>query len=146
MPHRELAVVLLVEDNPDDVFFMRTALEDGPARKQLHIVRDGAEALAFLRREPPHEQAPRPHLIILDLKLPKLSGIDVLDVIKSDASLRSIPVVVLTVSDTTEDALASYDRFATSVITKPQDLDDFKKVMHTLEAFWLQTVQLPRHD
>lgn len=135
--------VLLVEDNPDDIYFIEEAFERSTIRKTLHAVRDAEEALAFLRREPPHENAPRPHLILLDLKLPKMPGMDFLRRIKEDDDLRSIPVVVLTTSDSAEEAAASYDLLATSFITKPKDLDDFERVIQMLEQFWLSTVQLP---
>ena len=144
MMFRKTPVVLLVEDNPDDIYFIRTVLEESQTPKKLYVARDGQEALAFLRREDVHEKAPRPNLILLDLKLPKLSGLEVLEQIKADDDLRAIPVVVLTTSDADEDMLASYDRFATSVITKPHDLKAFKAVMKQIEHFWLKTVQLPR--
>ena len=135
--------VLLVEDNPDDIYFIEEAFDRSTIRKTLHVVRDAEQALAFLRNEPPHEDAPRPHLILLDLKLPKMPGMDFLRRIKEDDRLRSIPVVVLTTSDSAEEAAESYDLLATSFITKPKDLDDFERVIQMLEQFWLSTVQLP---
>lgn len=146
MAPRDTAVVLIVEDSPDDAFLLRKALEEGPAPKRIYVTRDGEEALAYLRREPPHEEAQRPQLILLDLGLPRVSGLGVLEAVKEDAALRSIPIVVITSSHEAQDVLDSYDRLATAVIEKPEDPAAFIEMVRTLEAFWLQTVQLPRTD
>ncbi|MDX1545649.1 MAG: response regulator [Rhodothermales bacterium] len=135
--------ILLIEDNPDDVFFMREVFGKSSIPKTLHVVNDGEEALRYLRQQDPFEDAPRPSLIILDLKLPKMSGIDLLEQIKTNAQLRAIPVVVLTTSDADADATATYDLHATAFITKPKNLEDFAEVMQRIEAFWLNVVQLP---
>lgn len=141
--HRPPPQILLVEDNPDDIYFITTALQSRERAPNVHVARDGVEALQFLRREAPHEDAFRPNLILLDLKLPKMPGLEVLQQIKADSALRSIPVVVLTTSDANEDAADSYDLYATSFITKPKDLEEFKRVIERIEQFWLQIAQLP---
>ena len=135
--------ILLVEDNTDDIYFLETFFAERETPNHLHVVRDGLEAWNFLCREPPHDKAPRPSLILLDLKLPKLSGLELLKRIKEDKTLRSIPVVVLATSGTDEDALASYDLHATSFITKPKTIDEFTEVMERIERFWLHLVKLP---
>lgn len=134
--------ILLVEDNAPDVRLTIEALREGKVRNELHVVRDGADALAFVRREPPFEVAPRPDLILLDLNLPKVNGLEVLRTIKGDPDLRRIPVVVLTTSNTDRDRFAAYDLHANSYITKPLDLDDFLAVIRTVESYWLSLVTL----
>ena len=141
--HRPPPHILLVEDNPDDRYFIQKALQSQQHAPNVHVAKDGIEALHFLRQDDPHTDAPRPSLIILDLKLPKMSGLEVLQAIKADKALRSIPVIVLTTSDATDDAADSYDLQATSFITKPKDLDEFKRVMERIEKFWFQIAQLP---
>ena len=138
--------VLLVEDNPDDVFFIEDIFEKSQIRQKLHVVGDGADALRFLRREGPYADAPRPSLIILDLKLPKVDGLEVLEALKSDDALRAIPVIVLTTSDADADAAASYDLQATSFITKPKDLEEFGAIMQRLQHFWFEIARLPGTD
>ena len=139
----QVAEILLVEDNPGDARLTLECLAECTIRNSVHHVRDGAEALAFLHREPRYAQAPRPDLILLDLNLPGLDGRDVLTAIKQDPRLRRIPVVVLTTSSAEADVLKSYDLQASCYITKPVDLDQFTKVIHDIEAFWLTVVRLP---
>lgn len=136
--------VLLVEDNPADVRLTREAMKEGAVENILHVVGDGEEALAFLKRTGAHGQAPRPDLILLDLNLPKKSGREVLAEIKDDTSLRAIPVVVLSTSRAEEDIASSYALHANCFISKPMDLDDFITVVQRIEQFWLTTVSLPR--
>lgn len=135
--------ILLVEDNPGDVRLTIEALKEGRVRNRLSVARDGVEALAFLRREGPHAQAPRPDLILLDLNLPRRDGREVLAEIKDDAVLRRIPVVVLTTSKAEEDILRTYDLHANCYITKPVDLEQFIRVVHSINDFWLSVVCLP---
>lgn len=135
--------ILLVEDNPGDVRLTVEAFRAGKIRNNLNVVRDGVEALAFLRREAPYEDAPRPDLILLDLNLPRKSGFDVLAEVKADGSLRRIPVVVLTTSEIDEDICRSYDLHANCYISKPVDLDRFFTVVKSVEDFWLTVVKLP---
>jgi CheY-like chemotaxis protein len=135
--------ILLVEDNPGDVRLTVEALKEAKVRNTLHVVQDGVEALAFLRHEGEHAEAPQPDLILLDLNLPKMDGREVLARIKGDPQLRRIPVVILTVSQAEEDILRTYDLHANCYITKPVDLDQFLKVVRSIEDFWLTIVKLP---
>jgi CheY-like chemotaxis protein len=118
-------------------------LKDAKVRNNLSRVADGVEALEFLRREGRYSQAPRPDLILLDLNLPRKDGREVLADIKADDNLRRIPVVVLTTSDAEEDILRAYNLNANCYITKPVDLDQFLRVVKTIEDFWLTIVKLP---
>jgi CheY-like chemotaxis protein len=136
--------VLLVEDDPGDVLMTREAFEHHKIRNKLHVVADGVEALQFLRREGPHAGAPRPGLVLLDLNLPRKDGREVLAEIKSDDSLRSIPVVVLTTSEAEEDILRSYDLHANAYVTKPVDFDRFIDVIRQIDDFFVTVVKLPR--
>jgi CheY-like chemotaxis protein len=136
--------ILLVEDNPDDACMTMDGLRDGRVRNQIHLVEDGVEALQFLRREGPHEGAPRPDLILLDLSLPRLSGLEVLAEIKQDPELRRIPVVIMTGSKREEDVFKAYHHHANCYVTKPVDLEQFLGVVHKIEDFWLTVVKLPR--
>jgi chemotaxis family two-component system response regulator Rcp1 len=135
--------LLLVEDNPGDVRLTQEALKDGKVLNRLHVVMDGVEALAFLRREGKYANAVRPDLILLDLNLPKKDGREVLEEIKSDLDLKRIPVVILTVSKAEEDIIRSYELHANCYITKPVDLDRFIEVVKAIEDFWFTIVKLP---
>lgn len=135
--------ILLVEDNLGDVRLTQEALREGKVRNHLNVAADGVEALAFLRREGQHANAPQPDLILLDLNLPKKSGREVLAEIKEDQELRRIPVVILTVSKAEEDVLKSYNLHANCYITKPVNLDQFLTVVQSIEDFWLTVVMLP---
>ena len=136
--------ILLIEDNPGDVRLTREVLMEGKVRNHLQVVGDGVEAMAFLRQQNNYAKAPRPDLILLDLNLPKKDGREVLQEIKEDGQLKSIPVVVLTTSEADEDILRSYDLAANCYITKPVDLDQFIRVIKTIETFWLTIVKLPK--
>lgn len=136
--------ILLVEDNPGDVRLTKEALRDARVRNNLHVAKDGVEAMAFLRREGPHAKAPRPDLVLLDLNLPKRNGREVLADIKGDAGLQHIPVVILTTSQAEQDILASYRLRANAYVTKPVDLEQFLKVVSSIEEFWLEIVKLAR--
>ena|SRR5262245_24539559 len=138
--------ILLVEDNPGDVRLTREALKDGKIHVRLTAVADGEEAMSYLRRQGSHANAVRPDLILLDLNLPRKSGREVLAEIKSDLSLRRIPIVVLTSSQAEQDILNSYDLSANCYVCKPVDLDQFIKVVKSIEDFWLTIVKLPRSD
>lgn len=135
--------ILLVEDNPGDVRLTREALLESELNIELHVVHDGEDALAFLRREGAYVDSRRPDLVLLDLNLPKLDGREVLARIRADVNLRRIPVVVLTVSTVEEDVLRSYDLAANCYISKPIDLDQFVTVVRAIEQFWFQIVKLP---
>jgi two-component system, chemotaxis family, response regulator Rcp1 len=136
--------ILLVEDNPGDVRLTIEGLKEGKVYNNLHVARDGVEALAYLRREGKHAGAVRPDLILLDLNLPRMDGREVLSAIKSDARMRTIPVVVLTTSRAEQDVLGSYDLHANCYITKPVDLEQFMTVVKSIENFWLRVVTLPQ--
>jgi CheY-like chemotaxis protein len=135
--------ILLVEDNPGDADLAREALDSSKMNNNLQVVDDGEKAMAFLRREGPYADAPRPDLILLDLNLPKKDGRQVLAEIKSDDGLKRIPVVILTTSRAEEDVIKSYNLHANCYITKPIDLNQFLHVVRSIEDFWLSIVVLP---
>ena len=136
--------ILLVEDNPGDVRLTIEAFKEGKVRNKLHVVEDGMEAMAFLKKEGKYSDVPRPDLILLDLNMPKKSGREVLAEVKSDENLKKIPIVILTTSKAEEDVLRSYDMHANCYITKPVDLDQFVRVIKTIKEFWFSIVRLPR--
>ncbi|MGJ5674839.1 MAG: response regulator [Nostochopsis sp.] len=135
--------ILLIEDNPGDVELTKIALEDSKISVNLNVVEDGVEAIAFLRREGKYTQAPHPDIVFLDLNLPKKDGREVLAEIKADEKLKRIPVVVLTSSQAEEDILKVYNLSANCYITKPIDLDQFVKIVQSIENFWFTIVKLP---
>ena len=136
--------VLLVEDDPGDTLMIREAFADNKVRNRLSCVADGVEALAFLRREGEYADAPRPDLVLLDLNLPRKDGPEVLQEIKGDPELRTIPVVVLTTSEAEEDVLRSYELHANAYVTKPVDFDRFIEVVRQIDEFFVEVVRLPR--
>lgn len=136
--------LLLVEDNPGDVRLTREALKSGKIPTNLSVARDGVEAMEFLRRRGSFDSAPRPDLILLDLNLPRKSGREVLLEIKNDPELRRIPVLVMTTSRATQDINRAYSLNANCYITKPMELDEFLRIVRSIEEFWLKTVRLPR--
>jgi CheY-like chemotaxis protein len=138
--------ILLVEDMPTDVELTRELLAELAGDHVLHVARDGEAALDFLYRRAPHEDAPRPAIILLDLNLPRRNGHEVLATIKADAALRTIPVIVLTTSRSDADVLAAYRGHANCFITKPQDFDEFVAVVQAIQVFWLQIARLPPAD
>ena len=134
--------ILLVEDNPGDARLTREGLRDAKVQNNLHVVLDGVEALAFLRRQGPYRAVPAPDLILLDLNLPKKDGREVLEEIKKDDHLKHIPVVILTTSQAEKDVIESYRLRANAYVTKPVDLEQFLKVVKSIEHFWLEIVKL----
>ena len=135
--------ILLVEDSPSDQLLAREALAEAGVKSRLHIVSDGIEAMAFLRRQGRHQNAPRPDLILLDLNLPRKDGREVLSEIKSSEDLKRIPVVVLTTSESEQDVKRAYALHANCYISKPVDFEAFKRVIRSIEEFWFRTVRLP---
>jgi CheY-like chemotaxis protein len=135
--------ILLVEDSPSDTELTIEALREAKIRNNLSIAEDGVEALDFLRRKGKHANAPRPDLIMLDLNLPRKDGREVLAEIKSDAGLKTIPVVVMTTSRAEQDVAQAYKHHANCYITKPVDFDKFLDVVRSIETFWLMVVTLP---
>jgi two-component system, chemotaxis family, response regulator Rcp1 len=135
--------ILLVEDNPGDVRLTIEALRESKVRNNLRVARDGVEAMQLLRREDQFAQSVRPDLILLDLNLPRKDGREVLSEIKAEPALKSIPVVVLTTSTAEQDVLQSYQLQANCYISKPVDLEQFIKVVRSIEDFWLTIVTLP---
>jgi len=138
--------ILMVEDNPGDVRLAREALSEKRVLNNLWVVEDGVEALAFLHREGMYSEAPRPDIILLDLNLPRKDGREVLAEIKSDERLRCIPVVILTTSQAERDIHMAYHLSANCYITKPLDLDQYLRVVKSIEEFWLVVAELPRSE
>jgi len=136
--------ILMVEDSPSDALLTKEALSQAKVANTLHIVENGVDALSFLHKEGRYADAPTPDLILLDLNLPKKDGREVLEEIKNDDKLKTIPVVVLTTSEAEGDILKSYQLHANCYITKPVDFAEFAEVVRRIEAFWFTVVKLPR--
>src|ERR1700723_1943761 len=135
--------VLLVEDSPGDVRLTREAFREANGSIHLHVASDGVEAMAFLRKQGPHADAPRPDLILLDLNLPKMDGREVLAHIKEDQDLKTIPTVILTTSEAEADIVTSYQLQANCYLSKPVQLDEFEALVRSINDFWLTKVRLP---
>ena len=138
--------VLLVEDSLGDVRLTREAFRDAKVHINLRVAPDGVDAMTYLRREGVHASALRPDLILLDLNLPKKDGREVLKEIKETESLATIPVVILTTSDSEADILKSYALHANCYITKPVNLEGFLRVVRSIDGFWLSVVVLPHES
>ena len=139
-----LTDVLLVEDSPGDVRLTQEAFRDANGSVNLHVATDGADAMAFLRRQGTHFDAPRPDLILLDLNLPKMDGREVLAHIKEDFILKTIPTVILTTSDAESDIIKSYQLQANCYLNKPVELDEFENLVRSINDFWLTKATLPQ--
>jgi len=135
--------ILLVEDNPADIRLATEALKERGVESDLSVVTDGMDAINFLKRTGKFSDSPRPELILLDLNLPRKSGFDILQVLKADPNLKSIPVIILTTSSADEDIAKSYSLNANCFVTKPTDLAQFLEVVKTIEEFWLTIASLP---
>ncbi len=135
--------ILMVEDSPGDIRLAQIALKKAKVLHNLEVVEDGELAIKYLKQEAPYENVTRPDLVLLDLNLPKINGHEVLKFIRSDQSLKVIPVVVLTTSDSEKDVLESYELNANCYITKPVDLERFIEVVQMIESFWIKIVTLP---
>jgi len=138
------AEILLVEDNAGDVRLVREAFKEVRVPHRLSVVGSGGEALHFLRREEKHGKAPRPDLVLLDLNLPDMHGLEVLEAIKTDPGLRRIPAVVFSSSRKRSEVAQSYNLNANSYIAKPVELEDYIRVVKGVEEFWLTVVKLPK--
>jgi len=138
--------VLLVEDNPGDVRLTREAFREANASIRLHVASDGVEAMAFVRHEGPHADAPRPDLILLDLNLPKMDGREVLAQLKRDDYLKTIPTIILTTSGAQADILRSYQLHANAYVSKPMQLDAFQSLVASINEFWLTKARLPHRQ
>src|SRR5260370_734804 len=138
-----LLEILVVDDNEDDVLLLQESLRDEPAVNLLHAVHDGEEAMAFLRREGQFAAAPRPGLVLLDINMPKMNGFEVLQVMKADPLLKTIPVVMLTTSTRDEDIARSYDGGACSFVSKPVSLDKLKEVIKQFMLYWTLVSVIP---
>jgi len=145
-PDRKPVEILLVEDDLADIHLVEEGLRESDVPNNLNVVRDGIEALAYLRGQGPYAAAVLPDLMLLDLKMPKKGGLEVLTEIKADSMLRRIPVIVLTTSDAPDDILRSYDLQASLYITKPENLDEFERVMGLVRDFCLTVVKLPPRE
>ncbi len=141
---RKAIEVLLVEDSPGDVRLTQEAFRDANLSIHLHVATDGVEAMAFLRHEGKHANAPRPDFILLDLNLPKMDGREVLAHIKEDDSLKTIPTVILTTSDAEADIVKSYQLRANCYLSKPVQLDAFEALVKSINSFWLTEAKLPQ--
>ena len=142
-PLDNLTDILLVEDSPGDARLTREAFADARLDVRLSTVRDGEEAMAFLRRQGDYTEAPRPDLVLLDLNMPRKNGREVLEEIRSDDDLRHLPVVVLTTSNADRDILDCYRHWANCYVVKPMDFERFMEVVQCIENFWLSIVRLP---
>jgi len=136
--------VLLVEDSPGDVRLTQEAFRDANWTIHLHVASDGVDAMAFLRQQGTHVDAPRPDLILLDLNLPRMDGREVLANIKGDDSLKSIPTIILTTSEAETDIVDSYQLQANCYLSKPVQLDAFESLVRSINDFWLTQVKLPQ--
>ena len=141
--HAEPVEILLVEDDQDDIFLTKKAFEQQNVLNNLHVVRDGVDAMDFLRQEDEHADAPRPDIILLDLNLPTMDGDEVLEAIEGEPDLRTIPVVVLTSSEAEEDIVRSYELNANAYLTKPVDFEGFMGVVESIDQFWINFVKVP---
>ena len=141
--HAEPVEILLVEDDQDDIFLTKKAFEQQNVLNNLHVVRDGVDAMTFLRQEDDHADAPRPDIILLDLNLPTMDGDEVLEAIEDESDLSMIPVVVLTSSDAEEDIVRSYELNANAYLTKPVDFEGFMGVVESIDQFWINFVKVP---
>jgi chemotaxis family two-component system response regulator Rcp1 len=142
-PEADSIELLLVEDREADIELTRQGLAEIGAPIKLHIARDGVEAIAFLRRESSHQSAPRPHLVLLDLNLPRMDGRELLAAIKGDAQLKLVPVVILTTSESDRDVAEAYAHHANAYMVKPVEFDRFVEVIRSIADYWFNAVKLP---
>lgn len=142
----QIVNILLVDDNDDDVLMVEDSLRrDGKLANLIHVVKDGEEAVAYLRKEGQYTDAPTPGLILLDINMPKKNGFEVLEEIRQDPKLRSIPVIMLTTSQREEDIVKSYQMFANTYVSKPVTFDKVRQVIDQLVMYWAIVAKLPEH-
>ena len=139
-------IILLIEDNEAEVRLTKEGIKEAKILNNLYVVKDGVEAMEFLKRDGQYTDAPVPDLILLDLNLPKKDGREVLEDIKEDPDLKQIPVVILTTSEAERDILKSYKLHANCYVTKPIGLNQFVDVIKAIEGFWLTIVKLPNKE
>lgn len=145
-PDTNMVEILLVEDSEPDILLTEEAFSEARVRNRLHVVRDGEEALQFLRREGDYAAAPRPDVILMDINMPRKNGLEVLEEVKADPSLRSIPVLILTTSQAEDDVQRSYSGHASGYVVKPVGFENFLQAIRAFEDFWLTFVRFPpRH-
>lgn len=135
--------ILLADDDENDVLLTEQAFRDQKVHIDMYVVKDGRECMAYLHQEAPYNERARPDLVLLDINMPKMTGLEVLEAIRGDERLRSIPVVILTTSSSDQDVLAAYDKLCSCYIVKPVRFDDFKQIVKQIETFWLSVVTLP---
>jgi CheY-like chemotaxis protein len=138
--------ILLVEDNKGDIFLTKKAFEKAKILNNIHVAMDGEQALTMLKKEGEYEDLPTPDIVLLDINLPKKSGVEVLEDMKKQERLKRIPVVILTSSQAERDIVKTYDLHANSYIVKPISLENFKDVVSAIEDFWFSVVVLPKVD
>jgi len=138
--------ILLAEDNPNDIEMTRRAFEKGKFLNDLHVVTDGVEALAFLRQEGEYAGESRPDIVLLDLEMPRMDGVEVLEELEADEHLSTIPVVVLTSSEAERDVVESYKHNANAYLTKPVGYQEFQEIVRQIESFWFDVVKLPTEE
>lgn len=135
--------ILLVEDNEGDIMLTREALKEAKIHLKLSVVRDGKEAIDFVSKQGKYSEAAMPDMLLLDINLPKINGLEVLRYIKTNEGLNHIPIIMLTTSSSEKDINESYKNYANCFITKPADLNEFFSVVATIENFWISIVKLP---
>ena len=140
---KEPIEILLVEDNPGDIRLTKEAFKDCKIESNLSVVMDGDEAIEYLKREGKYQDSVKPQLVLLDLNLPKINGLEVLKEIKSNVKFKMIPVIILTTSKAEEDIVNAYTANANCYINKPVDLDGFYKIIESIEYFWFSTAVFP---
>ena len=144
MPNVTPIEILLIDDDESDVFLTKRAFNKAKMLNNVQVARDGEDALAMLRREGLHKNAKRPDLILLDLNMPRMNGHEFLEIVKADDDLKSVPVIVMTMSQSEADMMRSYQSHASSYISKPIELEQFMKVMQTIQNYWFAVVKLPQ--
>jgi two-component system, chemotaxis family, response regulator Rcp1 len=137
--------LLLIDDDDKDIFLTKRAFRKSRISSQIQVARNGEEGLALLRRESPFEAANRPDLIVLDLNMPRMNGHEFLEIVKTEDDLKSIPVIVMTMSQSDADMSRCYQNHANAFMSKPIELDHFMTVIEAIEAFWFAAVRLPQH-